>query len=92
MISFTNPTPTKFNCEHVIRNRNWIIKFSQEELLYLSFIARKSTEVRYILHFGSPDQRRPVRPEPAPHQYTRFENIPRTPQNIVNQNIVRQTQ
>lgn len=52
MASFTNPFPTKFNCDMIIRNKTWNVKNLEDDYLFMSFISRKSTELKFILHFG----------------------------------------
>ena len=90
MASFSNPFPTKFNCDMVIRNRTWNVKNLEDDYLFMSFISRKSTELKFILHFGSSEHKKVQKVQISYHQYSRVD-IPPIPQNIVNSNIVQQS-
>lgn len=49
MISFKTVFPTKFNCDQVIRSRTWTVRHNGEEKLNLAVVARRQTDIRFII-------------------------------------------
>ncbi|CAD8193033.1 unnamed protein product [Paramecium octaurelia] len=88
MISFNSPFPTKFNCDQVIRNRQWAVKHNGEDKLNLAVVARKQTDIKFMVHFGQADSFRKLVRMTSNHDRIPMSEIPRTPQFIVNQNKV----
>ncbi|CAK89302.1 unnamed protein product (macronuclear) [Paramecium tetraurelia] len=88
MISFNSPYPTKFNCDQVIRSRQWAVRHNGEDKLNLAVVARKQTDIKFMVHFGQADSFRKLVRMTSNHDRIPMSEIPRTPQFIVNQNKV----
>ncbi|CAD8114999.1 unnamed protein product [Paramecium primaurelia] len=89
MISFNSPFPTKFNCDQVIRSRQWAVRHNGEDKLHLAVVARKQTEIKFLVHFGQADSfRKLVRMTSNHERIPMSDEIPKTPQFIVNSNKV----
>ncbi|CAD8199180.1 unnamed protein product [Paramecium octaurelia] len=89
MISFNSPFPTKFNCDQVIRNRTWTVRHNGEEKLNLAFVARKQTDIKFMIYYGQTDSFKKLIRISSNHERVQMsDEIPRMPQFIVNQNKI----
>ncbi|CAD8062845.1 unnamed protein product [Paramecium primaurelia] len=89
MISFNSPFPTKFNCDQVIRNRTWTVRHNGEEKLNLAFVARKQTDIKFMIYYGQTDSfKKMIRISSNHERVQKNEEIQKIPQFIVNQNKI----
>ncbi|CAD8127890.1 unnamed protein product [Paramecium sonneborni] len=89
MISFNSPFPTKFNCDQVIRNRTWTVRHNGEEKLNLAFVARKQTDIKFMIYYGQTDSfKKLIRISSNHERIEMSDEIRRMPQFIVNQNKI----
>ncbi|CAD8127854.1 unnamed protein product [Paramecium sonneborni] len=89
IISFNSPFPTKFNCDQVIRNRTWTVRHNGEDKLNLAFVARKQTDIKFMIYYGQTDSfKKLIRIQSNHERIQMSDEIPRMPQFIVNQNKI----